>query len=529
MLPAPMRRPLVLLLLWCAALFLPGLGTRDLWNPNEVIYGRAVVEMRQAGTWLVPLVNGQDFAEKPILYYWMGRVSAALFGTGEAALRLPLVLFGALGVFLLYGLVRRHTNERRALLAGLVLASSYMYLWCARSIQMDLLVTVTSLGCAGFAFSALEGRLPPLRGWLLSGLFAGLGFLAKGPVGIVCPGIAVLLFLVVTRRLRDLRPLHLLAALLVATAVAAPYYVALAMTGHEDVLYEMLVRQNFSRFKDAWDHVKPWHYYLPYVFLDFAPWSLLLPFAVLPRKEKREPLEVLAWCWLAGIVVFFSLSQSKRSPYILPVAPAIAILVAAVLERAWDGLKTEARALRGLATLIGLALLGGAVALLVPSIASGVPVELQTTAQIGLVVFAILGAMVIGTALRGPRPALFGLLATLCGLVVFAGVEALPRADRLKSAKPFCELTSAALTKAPGSLVSYGLWEWRSSYIYYLDRNIPNLRTVADLERLWKGPDRTYVLVEKDRLEEIRPLLETGMKVAERPVGGNVALLYSNR
>ena len=69
----------LILVLLSGFLFFVALGARDLWNPNEAIYGRATVEMAERGDWLIPTVNGKVFAEKPIFYYWSALSAAKLF------------------------------------------------------------------------------------------------------------------------------------------------------------------------------------------------------------------------------------------------------------------------------------------------------------------------------------------------------------------------------------------------------------------------------------------------------------------
>ncbi len=92
------RRELIALAFVAALLFVPWLGARDLWNPNEPLYGQAVSEMAARGDWLVPTVNGSVFDEKPILYFWMARAAAlTLGGVDEFTLRLPTALAGIAG------------------------------------------------------------------------------------------------------------------------------------------------------------------------------------------------------------------------------------------------------------------------------------------------------------------------------------------------------------------------------------------------------------------------------------------------
>ena len=84
------RRDLLVIVLATATLFGVALGARDLWNPNEPVYGQAVAEMAARGDWLLPTVNGNEFGEKPILYFWLARISSrALGGVSELALRVP--------------------------------------------------------------------------------------------------------------------------------------------------------------------------------------------------------------------------------------------------------------------------------------------------------------------------------------------------------------------------------------------------------------------------------------------------------
>ena len=121
---------------------------------------------------------------------------------------------------------------------------------------------------------------------------------------------------------------------LVLLLVGGSWYALLGGAGRTDVLHEVLVRQNLVRFTDAWDHVKPWWYYAQY------PWQYVPAIALLPlvpflpgRADRERDLHRLAWTWIATTVLFFSLSTSKRAPYLLPIAPAIALLAAAVLSR----------------------------------------------------------------------------------------------------------------------------------------------------------------------------------------------------
>ena len=141
------RRDLVVIALATATLFGIALGARDLWNPNEPVYGQAVAEMAARGDWLLPTVNDTVFAEKPILYFWLALgASRVLGGVSELALRLPSALAGVAGALLLYLLVVGYASRARARLAVLLYATTFMVFWGSRTVQMDVLVMATTLG-----------------------------------------------------------------------------------------------------------------------------------------------------------------------------------------------------------------------------------------------------------------------------------------------------------------------------------------------------------------------------------------------
>jgi 4-amino-4-deoxy-L-arabinose transferase len=526
------RRGLVLGLAAAALLFVPWLGARDLWNPNEPIYGQAVREMAAASDWLVPTVRGQVFAEKPILYYWLALLSSRLGGgVGEATLRVPSVLAALLLVGLTWFLVRPYAGTRRATLASLLVATTYMVWWGARTAQMDVLVAATTAGALLPLSRTVDFGLAPWKGWTLAGLACGVGVLAKGPIAVVVPGIAFAAYLGSTGRLLGrssaLRPGPVLAAAAAFVAVLVPWLLALAWRGRLDMLEEMFLRQNLTRFVNAWDHRQPFWYYGVHVFAGMVPWSLLLPAAVaLPqRTELERRLDRLAWCWLLGVVLFLSLSQSKRNDYLLPVAAAIALLVSGALGRWIDG-RTLARWrsawIAGAHVLWGVLLLGGAYGL-----ARLAPRRMPVLQGPGLLAGAVLAAgamLVIVTLARGwKRAAALGLGGTVAAFYLVAAAALLPAADAFKSAKPFCgELSRKVPAREP--IASYRFWQWRASYAFYTDRTFESLQSPAELRSWARLPGPRWLLVEDWALPEALSVLGSP-EVALRATIGSVEIV----
>ena len=528
-------RDLTVLAVLSLVLFGAALGARDLWNPNEPIYGEAVREMAERGSWLVPYVNGMVFGEKPILYYWMALAASKVSGgVSELPLRVPVALAGLAIVLGTYALVLPYAGRRRALASAILGATLYGVWWNARFIQMDILVTATTLGVIAAILRAVDHGASRWKCWALAGAFAGIGFLAKGPVAWICPGLVVGTYLIVTRRVRELVRPEVLLGGAAAIAVAAPWYLALAAAGRTDVLHEVLIRQNFSRFANPWDHAQPFWYYLEYFWIDMAPWAFLVPLAWrLPRRDLGERrLATLSACWIGAIMVFFSLSRSKRSPYVLPIAPAVAILAAEVAVAYAEDRLTRARRGAFLAVAwtfaVLLVLVGGGIGLYAvlhhPEFASAAkPVAAASLAA----AVVLLGALTIGRFRRGV--AVPAALATAFGLVfLVASMTVLPALDAAKSARPFC----AEIERRAGAgdeIASFDFWNWRAEYAYYLGRPLTRISGAEALEEAWRGPKRLFVVVEEDRLAAAREAIGAIEPAYARRTGGKMSYLFTNR
>ncbi len=523
-----------LLILVCGAviLFTAALGARDLWNPNEPIYGRAVVEMSERGDWLVPTVNGTVFAEKPILYYWMALAASKITGNvNEFTLRLPSVAAALLGIVLTYFLVLPYAGRKRALITGLLLASMYSVFWCARSVQMDILVLASTVGTLLPLSRMADHGMSQYRGWLWAGLAAGLGFLAKGPVALILPALVITCYALTTRRPGLLFSTRMWPGVLLFVAVGGSWYFVLLATGHVEVIDEVLIRQNFSRFVAAWDHHRPWHYYLGYFWQDFAPWSWFVPLAAfLPRGgEKEWRLRLLSWGWIIGIILFFSFSESKRSPYVLPIAPAVAILAADVIHRLITGrlsnrLRKAALAIHGLPAAV-FAAAGMALIFVIPS---RYPEYRSLALATGAAMLACSAAILAGIIISGRRrvlapSALGGALVTL---YLIAGIWLLPLANEYKSARPVGELIKAEAS-AGTDIVSYGLWAWRAEYSFYAEQNIRIIDAPPALRNYWEASPPRLVLVEEGHVDDVRQTLGQDPSY-QREVGSRTVYLFSD-
>jgi 4-amino-4-deoxy-L-arabinose transferase-like glycosyltransferase len=333
-----------------------------LFEPDEGRYAEIAREMLARGEWVVPLLQGEPYLDKPPLLYWLTIISFRLFGAHDWSARLAPALAVHGCVLVVYLLGRRTLGERPAFWGALILALAPGFIGMGRLLLLDgllsLFVTLSLLG----AFEALRVRaglipadLPdggdkprrsskPVWGWwLLSAAACGLGVLTKGPIAVVLLVPPLLTQRWLTSRLCRVGWEHLIAFAAVLLGVVLPWYVAVYV--REPIFFRYFFWQhNVQRFLTPFNHLEPIWYYAPIVLGGLLPGTLLLPsflrYLLSGRSdnaERRCPelgLMLLAggWCLL-----FFTLSGSKLPTYILPAFPPLALALGYfVSSSAWS-------------------------------------------------------------------------------------------------------------------------------------------------------------------------------------------------
>jgi len=524
------HRDLVLLALAAALFFSLSLGARDLWAPNEPSYGRVVVEMLESGDWVLPTLNGEVFAEKPILFYWLGAASSlAAGGVTESSLRAPLVLTAVGSVLLVYLLITFYVGRRAALLGAGVFATEYLVWWTSRTIQMDSFVLLSTLATTLALSRRLDGHWSARRAWIIAGLSAGLGFAAKGPVTSVVPATIILAYCIVGRRplLKLFRGLPW--GLAVFALCGLPWYAALFASGQTDALHELILRQNFSRFVEAWDHRQPWYYFLKYFWVSYAPWSWFVPIAAFIRtaNEPEKRAKILGFMWILAPMLFFSLSDSKREPYLLPVAPGIALLVALVLDRlAEDRLgRGQRRATLAVCAFFGSLFLAAGLYLWVAPPAD-LPPELSLSTT--LLACGLLGLGGIAwSQRRWSAPA--GLMAAVTLLFVLASTNILPGGDPIKSHRGFAREARALVPSGSRLHAFFGpgtrKWQRGGAYAFYMERTIPHLADDAALLAAWDEAQPICLITEDPLSRAVLPPLARSRRMLVKKVGSKTSIL----
>jgi 4-amino-4-deoxy-L-arabinose transferase-like glycosyltransferase len=414
------RSTLAVLWLALALLWFVPLNWPHLFDPDEGRYAEIPREMVASGDWVTPRLDGIKYFEKPALGYWATATAFEVFGQHAWTVRLWPALSGMLGLLLTFALGRRLYDQRAALLAVLVQASALLYVAMARIATLDMGLTL-GLQIAMTALALLAQRPQPAReqAWrlpLLLGVGVALAVMAKGLVGILIPGAVAVLFMLIHRDWRlALRaaPWWTLAALLL---LAAPWFV-LVSARNPEFAHFFFIFEHFQRYLSSagFERYQPAWFFLPVLALGFLPWVTLLPgalrFAWRAARDGERPTSLLL-LWAAFVLLFFSLSQSKLAPYILPLFPALSLLTG----RAIAGLPAQrfAAHLRVVAWFAGGV---GAIVLLLwrAAPAAALVARASTTSILGFAAAFLLLALGAGIGVRlSRRGQVLGAAAATC-------------------------------------------------------------------------------------------------------------------
>lgn len=324
------------LLVVAAFLVLWGLGLshRSITRPDEGRYAEISREMAATSNWVSPRLNQILYFEKPPLQYWGGAVAMKLLGPTPLAARLWTALLGLLGCFALWRLGNSILGAPVGRLAALITGSSVYYALLGHLDTLDLGVSVwmtLSVLCFLRAQQA-DGKRFMLLAWAL----AGLGFLSKGLIALVLPGLALVVYSLVNREGSAWRKLHWTWGLPLLLLVVLPW-VLLAAQQHPEFLHFFFIHEHFERFTSTvHQRVEPFWYFLPILLVGSMPWLGLLPAAIregwAPSNTRFNPQRFLL-VYALVVLIFFSMSGSKLAGYVLPAWPPLALLMASHLVR----------------------------------------------------------------------------------------------------------------------------------------------------------------------------------------------------
>ena len=385
------RVPVWLAPLLCAPIFLVGLGSTGLADPDEGRNAEVGREMLSTGDYVTPHLNGAVYLDKPPVFFWAVAASLAASGTNEAAARLPSALAAVAGVGLTVWFARRRFGASVAACAAAILALSPLYLVFARLVIFDMLLLVFTTAATLLFFEAMERESRTLLG-IAGFAAAGLGTITKGPVALVVPLLVAVAWALLERRPGLLLRLRPGTGMIAYAAVIAPW-LFLVERRHPGFLAYAVLGENLARMAaNPYDTARPFHFYLRVVLPGLFPWVILLAaqgiglaWGRLRRRESDpvapertrasaeddraasgEPADAdraarFVGVWLGVLLLFFSLIASKRPSYILPAAIPVAILAARLIVRGSRTATRESRlrAAGSVAAAVAIVVLAG--------------------------------------------------------------------------------------------------------------------------------------------------------------------------
>ena len=319
-----------------AIVFYSFLGVRTLSIPDEGRYVSIALEMLRTGDWTVPRLNGVQYLYKPPLFYWLNAISLSLVDNIMVASRLVPAIIGWITVLFTYGVAKRFYTKDVAMYSALFMSLSFIWYVGSRSVNLDLAV-------AGFTawvmFSYILGFDETCRYkrniYLYAMyIFSAMAVLTKGFMGIVIPGAVFFLHIALTNNWRALLRLNIPTGIILFFIIIMPWHIM--MNGANSEWFDFyIIREHFLRFfTKVHSRYAPMWYFIPIMALGVMPFGAFVMQPLLQIKKywnnrlKDSGIDLYLWIWFVFIFVFFSVSSSKLPLYILPIIPALAIMVA---------------------------------------------------------------------------------------------------------------------------------------------------------------------------------------------------------
>jgi 4-amino-4-deoxy-L-arabinose transferase-like glycosyltransferase len=512
----PTVNPFLYLIAFASGLFLFGLGSRDFWAPVEPRYAEIARIMFLKGQWLVPTINGNLYTDKPILYFWLILLGAKLFGgVTEWTVRLPAALGGIGFVVATYLTGRDLISPRVGFIGAVILATSMRVLWEARWAHVD------TVFCAFFGLALYFGARTVFRKAgpseiLLVYLFVALATLTKGLIGVVLPGLILGGFILVRFDCSLITRLRLHWGVAIIFIVAVPWFYAVNQLTDGKWLADFIYIHHIQRYTAGAGHRQPFYYYLTTLPRDFLPWTIfIIPalFAYRPLRSRfANPVVQFLLVWFSAVFLFFSLSNTKRDLYLLPLFPSMALFLGVYFDDLLRGRIEQGYFYRALAgcffAVIAATGLGAPVAAWIYYREASAPVA---SVSLPLLIAGFFGIVYV-LRLR-PLNVIAVTAALMAVTVVCSSIWLLPYLERFKSPRWFSNRIRQIV---PPSTPLFIYADTMNDFNYYAGREIiPVVPDGSGLDRLLLSDKSSYLIIKARDLERLPQLTPRSVVVSE--------------
>lgn len=321
-----------------ALLWFGSLDYRHLIPSDEGRYAEIAREMLVSGDWVTPRYNEYKYFYKPPLQIWATAIAFDWFGIGAWQARLWTALTGFLTILLVGYTSARLNGPRAGWIAAVVLAASPMWVISGHvnSLDMALSAFLTAALCALLLAQTSKDKMSASSWMLLCWAFMALATLTKGLIGAALPTIVLITYSVTAWDWRIWKRLNIVSGLLLFFAITAPWFILVSIRNPEFLEF-FFIHEHFQRFtQDVHRRSGPIYFFIPLLIIGFLPFLFQLPGSISLAWKSRQDNFASAWmmvCWFVIIFAFFSVSRSKLPGYIIPIFPALAMLVGRYLDR----------------------------------------------------------------------------------------------------------------------------------------------------------------------------------------------------
>ena len=479
---------ILLLLMIYSLIWFGTLNYRHLIPSDEGRYAEMAREMLVTGDWVTPRYNGYKYFEKPPLQVWATAAIFQVFGIGDWQARLWTALTGFLTILAIGFTGTRIYNARAGWLAAVVLASSPMWVISGHFNSLDM-------GLSAFLVAALCSLLlaqtshnkSSCRNWMWAcWVFMALATLSKGVIGAAIPAMVFVAYSISTWDWKIWTRLRLFSGAIVFLLITAPWFILVAQRNPEFLEF-FFIHEHLQRFtQDAHSRTGPIYYFVPLLLIGIIPWVLQIPGALVQAWQERRREFSSGWllvCWFVVIFAFFSMSRSKLPGYIIPIFPALALLIGHRLDRLL-GYSNSLGMPWKLQTL-GFTLLGGIGFFFLAEIGKQArPDEIEAYAQYTYWVIAALIALIsfsLFAIVQSKRNGLQSIVSFACGFFLCAMIAGTGH-ETLGRAVSGIDLVSRVKASIPEKVNFYSVRLLDHTVPFYLGRTMIMVESPDELE-----------------------------------------------
>lgn len=296
-------------------------------DPVESNYVLSAITMLKHNSWISPMIYDNVWYDKPPLTYWVLMITYKLFGISDFTSRIPNTLIAGISVSFIYHIVYRIKQSIPIAMASAILLMSTLQFWyISHAVITDGFLFFFSIATFGYAYLALEHH--DCSAMVKAYAATGFAIMTKGPIGLLLPGLILLLFTFVKALqskdskckalLQEWRILFNPLGILVCLLIASPWYIAMYKIHGIDFILGFLGLHNVDRALVS-EHPKfdVWYYYLIIVPIALLPWTPIL-ISKLRKLDWHHSFNQLSALWFFIIILFYSLVATKYLTYTLP-------------------------------------------------------------------------------------------------------------------------------------------------------------------------------------------------------------------